>query len=271
MISDHFDRLDHDELPLHSWTRWTKKADDPGTTPEAIASLLAEFIMANRCVGAPQYARAWQRVVAGGEPYSDQERQGVVAFVKPASRGTHEAATRRSGSGGYRRAPVVLACHVLSPLTASSFEFMGPKFHATAPGGDGLVIYDGDAPAFRLWEIKKHASASSVSRTVRDAYIQLQASAEKYLAHYSAAGQESDDPRWARVYAELIDHWVSGTSRAGAGVAVATSIAPAQCFSTFPTNFPRFPDKHCRNALVAGLDNLPATSDLVRDLAWTGL
>ncbi len=211
VISDHFDRLDHDELPLHSWTRWTKKADDPGTTPEAIASLLAEFIMANRCVGAPQYARAWQRVVAGGEPYSDQERQGVVAFVGPLL----GEPTRPLPADQVQGAIAEHLWYLLvtsEPTDGEFFRVHGPKFHATAPGGDGLVIYDGDAPAFRLWEIKKHASASSVSRTVRDAYIQLQASAEKYLAHYSAAGQESDDPRWARVYAELIDHWVSGNS-----------------------------------------------------------
>lgn len=270
MISDHLDRLDHDDLPLHSWTRWTRKANDEGTTPEAIANLLAEFIMAFRCVGAPQYALAWQRVVAGGEPYSEQERQGVVAFVSPLLGEPARPLPDDQVQGAVAEHLWYLLV-TSEPTDGEFFRVHGPKFHATAPGGDGLVIYDGDTPSFRLWEIKKHASAGSVSRTVRDAYIQLRASAEKYLAHYSAAGQESDDPRWARVYAELIEHWVSADSRAGAGVAVATSIAPTKCFSTFPANFPKLPDKHCRNALVAGLDNLPSISALVRDLAWTGL
>jgi hypothetical protein len=267
MIGEFFDRVDHAGLPSHTWTRW-RVSDD---IEEAdLVRLVAESIVVHRCVGAPQFAAAWQRVVSDGAPYSDLEKRALIAFLSPllGEPGRHLPPDQVEGAVAEQLWFLLAA---VPPTDGSVFRIHGPKFHATSPGGDGLVIYDGDQPEFRLWEVKKHASAASVSSTVRAAYRQLKASAEKYLAHYSAAGQEADDPRWKRIYAELFERWATADSRAGVGIAVATSTAPNQCFSTYPTHFPGFPAKHCRHAIVAGLGNFPSFAVKVRDLAWTGL
>ena len=217
-----------------------------------------------------KYADAWARVVGGGESYSDQERAGVIAFVKPLF-GVPQRPLPTDHAQGAIAEHLWYFLVSAPPTDAPIAVVHGPGFNATSPGGDGLVIYRGERPQFRLWEIKKHASAAHASRTVGVAYKQLQRSAEEYLAQYSVAGQQALDVGQARVYAELIERWVAADTRAGAGVAVATSRAPTRAFSTYRSQFPRFPEQHCRHGVMVGVDDLPQLTVLTRERLWIGL
>jgi hypothetical protein len=150
-----------------------------------------------------------------------------------------------------------------------------PGFHATAPGGDGLVIHwrSSDGFSFRLWELKKCTGRSSVGSTVSKAFSQLESQGAKYLAQYTSVGQESSDTALAELYGNLVEDWLSGTSRAGVGVAVHTSGSkvPKQCFTKFASRFARFRNSEQLRGLVTAVEDFSQFAQSVQVEIWKGL
>ena len=159
--------------------------------------------------------------------------------------------------------------HMGFPSDGPILYLSPPKFDPTAPGADGLVIFDDQGPRFRLWEIKK--AGAHISGTLSKAYGQLAGNADVYLAQLTAIGQESGDRGLIDVFAQILDWWIDGAPQASAGVAIASQQAPATCFTTMKTRLPviQAPDGH-RGLLIAIAD-YPAFCTDVRTRLWTGL
>jgi hypothetical protein len=233
---------------------------------EQLARLLAAHIAEHRLRGAAApLLVAWERVVAGGAPYTTAERGAMTAYLAGLDPG-HDPEHLQASVGEY-------LWHVVSLDDTDEpalIRIDGPKFYATAPGGDGLVVRrDGDL-FFTLWEIKKH-TGRHLTRVIRDGYDQLSTNATRYLAEYSAVGQTVTDPELARLYATLVGSWLSGAAHVRAGVAVATSTAPGRCFSTMGKHFSHLTGADPCRGLLTAVHDLPAFSTRVAAILWNGL
>jgi hypothetical protein len=247
--------------------RWTQAIGDspPDPTGEELANSVAQHIIGHRLRGTPQLREAWSRVVSGGDPYNATERAAMTAFL---------AVIRPEISIEVLEAFVAeYLWHYLianDPEEPSLIRVLGPKFHVTAPGGDGLVVRRGESLRSTLWEIKKHRGAD-LSGVINEAYGQLAGSATQYLAEYSAVEQLDDDPEVARLFARLVEAWINGESSARAGVSVAGSTAPKKCFTTMGKYFPQLVSEDSRHGLTAAIDPFPPFAERVREILWTGL
>jgi hypothetical protein len=126
---------------------------------------------------------------------------------------------------------------------------------------------------FRLWEIKKFTGAGSINGTITTAYIQLQTRALRYLVRYSVMGQHSPNQEVVKLCAGLVDHWITGSAQAAAGVGVAASIKaiPKSCFAKFGKAFPLLTKPRRLRGFVAGTADFSGFAVAVRDYIWKGL
>ena len=145
------------------------------------------------------------------------------------------------------------------------------------PGGDGLVVYetDGGTLVFRLWEIKKHESKKKISATIRRASGQLASRGQEYLAKLAGPETVGQAGPIGELYAEIVELWLDGSDRAGAGVSVGTSVqhAPAQprTFKSIAATFPQFTRAGQRESIIVAVPDFPGFARRVREIVWTGL
>jgi hypothetical protein len=144
------------------------------------------------------------------------------------------------------------------------------------PGGDGLVVYEIDdgALVFRLWEIKKHEAQKQVSATIRRASQQLSSRGNEYLA--KLAGPETlAEGSLGEFYASIVELWLDGSDRAGAGVSVGTSAGrvpkTSRSFGSLATAFPHFKNPGQIESIVVAVPDFPGFATHVREIVWTGL
>ena len=146
------------------------------------------------------------------------------------------------------------------------------------PGGDGLVVYEIDdgTLVFRLWEIKKHESQSKkVSATIRRASKQLASRGQEYLAKLAGPETVEQEGPLGDLYADIVELWLDGSDRAGAGVSVGTSAQHApdrpQAFGSITTAFPHFTQAGQLESMVVAVPDFPEFAARVREIVWSGL
>lgn len=145
------------------------------------------------------------------------------------------------------------------------------------PGGDGLVIYetDGGTLVFRLWEIKEHESQNRISATIRRASRQLSSRGQEYLAKLAGPETIEQAGPLGELYAEIVELWLDGSDRAGAGVSVGTSAehAPTRpgAFGSIATAFPYFTGPGQRESIIVAIPDFPGFAKRVREIVWSGL
>jgi hypothetical protein len=200
-------------------------------------------------------------------------RRKIAPFIRPAF-GLPEAPPSTEHLQGHVAECVwyILARETVpSDLSLRAIE--GPSFMVTAPGGDGLAVYqrDDEVLVFRLWEIKKHDSTAGVSRTVSRAVQQLDEKAEEYLAQLTTLASTYEDDV-GQLYAQLSDLWLDRDERAGAGVAVSTSdkYLPRGCFGRMHLRFPELLVSQL-SGLVVALGDFPSFADDTRARIWSAL
>jgi hypothetical protein len=245
---------------------------------EEAAQMLADDAMLLRCGDTPVLAR-WRAVRDGVDPAgastsavvatyakigfglptdeaNDQHLQGLVAELF----WNRLIAERRQCSGGRE----LVKAHSVKP-------------DPLEPGGDGLVVYDvGGTYVFRLWEIKKHGSATKpISATIGRATKQLATRGAEYLAKLAGPDTIAQAGVLGDFYAEVVELWLDGSDRAGVGVSVGTSAvhAPsrATAFRSITTAFPQFSRAGQTEGLVVAVPDFPAFATRVREIVWSGL
>jgi hypothetical protein len=220
----------------------------------------------------------WRNAVLASQPLAGADRRKVVPFIKTVFGEPGAALPDEHVSGWiaeflwYR-----LAQEMSSRPGGTLQDIHGPGFHATEPGGDGLTVWrreDSGVLTFCLWEIKNHVGTSTLSKTVGRAYAQLHERAEEYLAKLTgisaASGDESDV---AELYGDLVNLWVDGSDRAGAGVAVGTHsyLAPHRCFSTMHNHFPALQGEWQLEGLIAAVARFDQFAAMVKEQVWKAL
>ena len=146
------------------------------------------------------------------------------------------------------------------------------------PGGDGLVVYevDGGTLVFRLWEIKKHESQNKISATIRRASRQLSSRGQEYLAKLAGPETVAQVGPLGELYADIVvELWLDGSDRAGAGVSVGTSVQHAQArpqaLGSIATAFPHFTRAGQREGIIVAVPDFPGFARRVREIVWSGL
>jgi len=243
---------------------------------EAAAWLVAEEIMRLRTRGATETFDIWRTAATTEGRISDPNRPRVEPFVQTVFGSTIDPAPTDHVEG-------YVAEVVWFLLTRDGALDHGrtirrieePSFYVTGPGGDGLVVseLEDGTLVFRLWEIKKHNRSGGISATATRAMTQLATRGAGYLAQYVATAPNSDGDV-ARLYAELVDHWVDAHSVAGAGVGIGTSATSApkrRCFTTMQSHFPRLNEPGQLEGLVVGIADFAGFSRSVRDFVWSAL
>ena len=250
-----------------------------GRKRELAARMLADEAMRIRCGASPVLAR-WRARRDGGPPETGARRGAVeayagIGFGLPASPANDDhlqghvaellwnrLVQERSICRDGRR---LVHAHSVKP-------------DPLEPGGDGLVIYEIAAGAlvFRLWEIKKHESPTTlVSATIRRASRQLSIRGKEYLAKLAGPETVEQDGPLGDLYADIVELWLDGSERAGAGVSVGTSVqyAPAQytAFRSIATRFPHFNRPGQAEGIVVAMPDFPAFAARVREIVWSGL
>ena len=249
-----------------------------GADRESTAQLLADEAMRIRCGKSPVLAR-WRTRRDGGpaetgarraaiqtyaklgfglrdNPANDDHLQGLVAELLW-NRLMQERVVCRDG----RR---LVRAHSVKP-------------DPLEPGGDGLVVYEVDdgTLVFRLWEIKKHETQKRVSATIWRASQQLSSRGNEYLAKLAGPETLEEEGPLGEFYADIVELWLDGSDRAGAGVSVGTSADQAptkpRSFGSIATAFPHFKRPGQIESIVVAIPDFPGFAKRVREIVWSGL
>jgi len=259
-------------LATYRWHRDDSNA--VGAALERLVSQLGERIMRYRCRGQPGRFEAWRERRDGG-PAADETTRRALEIVVGTAVGLPGSPKSRDHVEAF------VAEHLWYFLTLEAdpdeciVRVQGPSVEVTEIGGDGLTIHreSKDAISFRLWEIKKYSGTGSAASTVSGACRQLEANALRYLNKFSLLGQQEADEQIARLYGELLDHWLEATSEASAGVGLGTSSRAItnRSFQSLPKSFPRLVSPPRLQGCAAAIDDFSAFVERVRDELWKGL
>ena len=259
----------------HSWV--LAEHDNTGTfTVADLAKFLAELIMEHKCRGCTQKYHLWKQHLDGGEEPSGTAREALKAFIEPVfGLPENPDVIPRDHLEGHVAEYLWYFLSVGDLTRENIVRVEPPGFAPTDPGGDGLIIHGSTSTVlkFRLWEIKKCSGTSTLSSTVGIAYNQLNKRATRYLARYTAIGQEISDQRLADFYGQLIDLWIDARPEASAGVSVATCVTriPTRCFTTFGKHFPQMTNPVRLRGMLTAVQDFSEFAIKVREYVWKGL
>ena len=241
-----------------------------------VACAVADMAMRWRCRGAPRSYILWRDAINSGAHLPPSDQRVVTPFFQtvfgiPA-----------------REKPIAHMCGWIAELLWYRItldldlpqrlvrHIEGPDFHATSPGGDGLVVWqnpDGGL-VFHLWEIKNYVGQGSISSTVRDAYEQLTERATEYLAKMTAIATAAGiDDDLVDILGNLVALWADDDERCGAGVSVTThaDALPSKCFTTMHKHFPGKQIPGQLEGLVTAVANFEHFAVDVRSRVWRAL
>jgi len=243
------------------------------------AQLLADDAMRIRCGKSPVLAR-WRARRDGGPPETGAPAEAVRAYAGIGF-GLPGAPANDDHLQGHvaellwnRLIQERLVCRDRRRLVHAHSVKPDPL----EPGGDGLVVYEIDdgTLVFRLWEIKKHESQTKrVSATIRRASKQLSSRGQEYLAKLAGPETVEQAGPLGDLYADIVELWLDGSDRAGAGVSVGTSAQHAptgpQAFGSIGTAFPHFTRVGQRESIIVAVPDFPGFARRVREIVWSGL
>ena len=110
-----------------------------------------------------------------------------------------------------------------------------------------------------------------MSRTVSRACGQLRTRGSQYLAQLTGAHRERPG-EVGLLCAQLVDLWIDGDARAGAGVGVTmTAPPPSRCFSGMGATFAEFSEPGQLEGLLCAVEDYRGLAREVRRLVWSSL
>lgn len=250
-----------------------------GTEREMAAQLLADDAMQIRCGQSPVLAR-WRARRDGGPPDAGTPKAAVEAYAGlgfglPAAPANDDHLQGHVAELLWNRLiQERLVCRDRRRLVHAHTVKPDPL----EPGGDGLVIYEisGGTLVFRLWEIKKHESQTKrVSATIQRASKQLSSRGQEYLAKLAGPETVEQAGPLGDFYADIVELWLDGSDRAGAGVSIGTSAQHApdrpRSFRSIATAFPDFNQPGQLESIIVAVPDFPEFAKRVRDIVWSGL
>lgn len=251
-----------------------------GADREAAAQLLADDAMGIRCGKSPMLER-WRARRDGGQPATGAAEQAIRAYAGIGFGQPEDEATANQDHLQGLVAELLWNRLIRERLTCRDKRKLvhahPVKPDPLEPGGDGLVIYENDSGTlvFRLWEIKKHDGQNRVSATIGRASKQLSSRGQEYLAKLAGPETVEQAGPLGELYADMVELWLDGSDRAGAGVSVGASDhhAPSglHAFNSVATAFPQFSAAGQREGIIVAVPDFPGFARRVREIVWSGL
>lgn len=237
----------------------------------AIAWIIAEAAMKYRGGNSIVYP-TWRTAALTGVKLTGTHREVVMAFVDSVFGLPPKGKSEDHLVGHVAEWMWYLhACESVDPAR-TPVVLEPPKFNVTEPGADGFVVFRETVTGehhYRLWELKKHTAAGSVSSTVATAYNQLRTNAMRYLAQQVSIYSTAEGPV-GELCSKLVEFWLESHERAGAGVGVtsATIPPPSACFTTMGRQFPGFDKPGQLEGLLLAVEDLLDIAKDVRGYLW---
>ena len=263
-VSDHFTltRTSHNDA-------WWFHAQIIDGHRDEVVQLVAMHIVGRLLEPSPAALASWRARHGGGSAHDEPTRAVLEAYLLGDFADVSNE-TRLQGA---------VVEHLWACMAADLDGGWGTPMHVEHDhfsvidhGGDGLSLYDPDAPVsglrFRLWESKRHDSVTkSVTDVVTGASGQLKTHAAKYLARMSKPLQLNDDLRIQQLAGRIVKLWTTRDATGGVGVSVGTTAAravPNRPFRGLRNAFPHFQTpQHCEG-LVIEIPDLAAFATDVR-------
>ena len=239
-----------------------------------VARLVAVDIVRRLLEPCPEAFDKWEARCGGG-PAHDAGMKEVLEAYLLADFADAGNATRLQGA---------VVEHLWACLAADLDGGWGRPLHVEHEhfsvidhGGDGLSIYDIDAPilGFRLWESKQHSSvAKPVGAVVAAASDQLKSKGPEYLARMSKPLQLNDDRRIRQLAGMIVKLWTIKDPVGGVGVSVGTEVdraLPQRPFRGLRKAFKHLPTPLHREGLIIKIPDLAGFASEVRDEIFKGI
>lgn len=254
------------ELKQQDDAWWFLASLKPGHEAD-VARLAAESIV-RRLVGhSPDHLTSWMSRREDGAAHTPERREVLEAYLMSDFENDANE-TRLQGA---------VAEHLWACLAGDLDGGWGRPLHVEHDhfsvidhGGDGLSIYDFEAPdlRFRLWESKRHDAVSSVTTVVTDAAGQIKKDGTRYLARMTKALQLHGDARIENLSGRIADLWAERNPSSGVGVSVGTTTSaaglPNQPFQGLRRAFDTYPGPEHREGLIILIDDLKTLALAVR-------
>ena len=248
-----------------------------GLSPEnraAVAWIIADAAMKRRS-GRSKVHATWRAAALGGTKLTDNDHQLVSSFVDSVFGLPPDGKSEEHLVGHVAEWMWFLTTSETVDPTRTAVLLEAPKFNVTEPGADGFIVFHQTATDdhhFRLWELKKHTGAGSVTSTVSTAYRQLETKAMRYLAQQVSTHSLIEGPV-GELCSMLGELWLECHESAGAGVGVtsATTTPPTACFTTMGQRFPGFDKPGQLEGLLLAVEDLLELAKEVRGYLWTVL
>ncbi len=241
---------------------------------DKVAWLVAVDIVRRLLEPCPEAFDQWEARCGGGPAHDAGMKEVLEAYLLADFADTGNA-TRLQGA---------VVEHLWACLAADLDGGWGRPMHVEHEhfsvidhGGDGLSIYDIDAPVlgFRLWESKRHSSVGkSVGAAVTAASDQLKSNGPEYLARMSKPLQLNDDERIRQLAGTIVKLWTIKDPAGGVGVSVGTDVEralPQRPFRGLREAFEHLPTPRHREGLIIKISNLASLASAVRDEIIKGI
>lgn len=262
--------LEHED----AWSFFVEIVDDHKSRDE-VARLLAADIVQRLCEGSVEAYENWATRASGGPEHDTASREELEAYLMSDFKDADDEEWTRLGGAVVEHLWAAIA-PTLDGGWGLPLHVEHEHFSVIDHGGDGLSIYSFGAPdlRFRLWESKRHASATkSVTSVVTGAAAQLSAGAPAYLARMSKPLQLHEDQRIQQMAGRIVKLWTTSDDSAGIGVSIGTSTGrpmPARPFKGLKDNF-TFSDPARREGVIISVSDLQGFAQLVRSRILEGI
>jgi hypothetical protein len=275
-LSELLDIADHRTNGGCRWRRGTCPLSE-GERLDAAAWLVAKEIMGLRCGRARTIFDAWLAAATNADIPDGADPSLAVPFVEPTFGLPPEGRSLDHAQGYVAEVTWRMLAKEEHAEDRTIVHLERPDSDVTSPGADGFVIYrmhPAEQLAFRLWEVKKRDGSGSVSASIRNAYVQLDRNAERYLAKLTGQSEVPEaDAELVQFLGDLVPAWKRADPSAGAGVAVAADASglPGRAFTTMHKHFPALVAAGGIEGCLVGLGSLREFTSFVRTLLWNGL
>jgi hypothetical protein len=274
-VGDYLPRAFHDGSAAAGKCEWSSHVADSLTPEEtgALAWVLIDTITRARFGPATHLHDTWRQHTLAGTKIPSPTNRTIASFIEPVF-GLPDAEKSEHHLHGHVGEWL---WHLLTKDNPAVRVQPDPKGDVTDAGGDGFSIYETGLGAlrFRLWESKKNTSSGSLSSSLSDAYTQLAASGQRYVAKivgmFAQVSIETSDEMMAFI-TDVPDAWVQGDELVGAGVMLATHQSlPETPFTNMAAKLPLLNKPGQLRGLATSITCYDKLAKTVRTYAWTAL
>lgn len=273
VIHDYLPQTFHDGAAEASKCEWSSHIAASLTAEEAgaLAWVLIDEMMQVRFGPAISLYDTWRKHTLAGTKIPPPGKETVASFVEPVFGLPKEP---KSEDHLYGHVGEWL-WHLLTKDNVAVRVQPDPKGDVTDAGADGFSIYENPAGAlrFRLWESKKNTGSGSLSTSLNQAYRQIAASGQRYVAKIVGTFTSgSYDNEMLTFIARVPAAWTQGDELVGAGVTLAThQPLPVKPFKKMSKNLPLLDKPGQLRGLATSISCYDELAKTVRRYAWTAL